>query len=113
QHDFDALHVAVDQVGILQSLQGDDVALDLGQLGGTDFRTIHGLQRGEAELRQTTVQRLLTTLEARSDGAAGTGGLTLVTTATGPAHAAPDTAAQTMRLATGTRRGSQIVQLHD
>lgn len=44
QHDFDALYVLVDQVGILQGLQADDVAFDLGQLGGAYFSTIHSLR---------------------------------------------------------------------
>src|SRR5690606_13822692 len=78
QHDLHTLYVLVDDVGILQRLQGHDVAFHLGQLGSAHFSTIHGLQGYEAELRQTTVQRLLTTLEAGGDAAAGTGSLTLV-----------------------------------
>jgi hypothetical protein len=100
------------QIGILQSLQSDNT-LYLVQLGSTHFSAIHSLQGDEAELRQTAVQRLLTTLEARSDGATGAGGLTFVTTATSLTQTATDATARTVLLATGTRRGTQIVQLHD
>src|SRR3546814_93515 len=58
------------------------------------------------------MQRLLTTLETGSDLAAGTRGLTLVTTATGLAQATTDTTTGTQLFATGTRRRTQIVQLH-
>src|SRR3546814_17629446 len=58
------------------------------------------------------MQRLLTTLETGSDLAAGTRGLTLVTTATGLAQATTDTTTGTQLFATGTRRRTQIVHLH-
>ena len=113
QHDFHTLHVLVDDVGILKALESNDVTLDLGQLGGTHLSAIHSLERDKAELRQTTMQRLLTTLEARGNRATGARGLTLVATATGFAEPAADTTARTQLFATGTRRGTQIVQLHD
>src|SRR5690606_26431057 len=112
QHDFHTLYVLVNHVGILQRLQSDDVAFDLGQLGSTHFCAIHSLQGHEAELRQTTVQRLLTAFEARSNGATGAGGLTFVTTATSLTQTATDATARTVLFATGTRRGTQIVQFH-
>src|SRR5690606_3736414 len=112
QHDLHTLYVLVDDVGILQRLQGHDVAFHLGQLGSAHFSTIHGLQGYEAELRQTTVQRLLTTLEAGGDAAAGTGSLTLVAAATGLAQTATDTTAGTMLLAACTRCGAQVIQSH-
>src|SRR5690606_33876962 len=113
QHDFHATHVLADDVGILQALHGNNVTVDLGQFGRTHFCAIHGLERGEAEFRQTTMQRLLATLEARRDGAAGTGGLTFVATATGLAEAATDTATRAILLRTGARSRAQIIQVHD
>src|SRR5690606_11224767 len=112
QHDFHTLHVLVDDVGILQRLQSHDVAFDLGQLGGTHFGTTQSLQGNEAELRQTTVQRLLTTLETGSDGAAGTGSLTLVAAATGLAQTATDTTTGAGLFAARARRGAQVIQSH-
>src|SRR5690606_2452883 len=77
QHDFYALYVVIDDVGVFEALQSYNVAFNLGQFGSTHFCAIHGFQRNEAELRQTAMQRLLTTLEAGSDLATGTGSLTL------------------------------------
>jgi hypothetical protein len=61
----------VDHVGIFQGLHDDDVAFHFGQLGQTHFCAIHGFQGNEAELRQATMQRLLTAFEAWSNGATG------------------------------------------
>ena len=112
QHDFHALYVLADHVGILQGLHGDHVAFHLGQLGQTHFGAIHGFQGNEAELRQTTVQRLLTAFEARSDRTTRTGSLTFVATAAGLTQTATDTTTWTMLLATGTRRWTQIIEFH-
>ncbi|MNE01880.1 hypothetical protein D3C80_943330 [compost metagenome] len=112
QHDFHTLHVLVNHVGILQSLQSDDIAFHLGQFGSAHFSAIHGFQGDEAELRQTAVQRLLAAFEARGNLTAGAGGQTFVATAAGLTKTATDTTARTVLLATGTRRGTQIVQFH-
>jgi len=58
------------------------------------------------------VQRLLAAFETRSNGATGAGGLTFVAAATGLAQTTTDTTARTMLLATGTRRWTQIIQVH-
>jgi hypothetical protein len=58
------------------------------------------------------MQRLLAAFEARSNGATGAGGLTLVAAATGLAQTTTDTTARTMLFATGTRRWTQIIEFH-
>src|SRR5690606_36767699 len=112
QHDFHTLNVLVDDIGVLEALQSHDIAFDLGQLGSAHFCAIHGFQRNEAELRQTTMQGLLSALESGRDLAAGAGSLTLVTAATGLAETATDTTAQTQLFAAGARRRTYIIQLH-
>jgi hypothetical protein len=74
---------------------------------------IHSFQRNETELRQTAVQRLLAAFKTRSNSATGARGLTFVATATSLTQTATDTTARTVLLATGTRRRTQIVQVHE
>src|SRR5690606_26004455 len=113
QHDVYAPHVLTDDVGIFQALHGNHVTIDLGQFGSTHFCAIHGFERGEAELRQTAMQRLLAAFETRSNGAARARSLTFVAATTGFAEAATDAATRPVFLRTRTRSRTQIVQVHD
>src|SRR5690606_17314981 len=62
----------------------------------TDFRCDRCFARSEAELRQTTVQWHLATLETATYATARTRVLTFVTTTTGFAEARPDTTTQAL-----------------
>src|SRR5690606_5613791 len=99
-------------VRFLQAVQIHHVAVHTGQFGQTHFRSAHGFARGEAELRQTTLQRHLTTLETGLDGAARTGSLAFMTMTAGLAEAAADTTAEALGGRTGTLCGAQFVQTH-
>src|SRR5690606_15357831 len=104
QHDFHTLNALVDAVGVLEALQSHDVAFDLGQFGSAHFCAIHGFQRNEAERRPTTMRGLLASPDSGCELAAGAGGRTLVTAATGLAETATDPTARTRLFATGARR---------
>src|SRR5690606_1973537 len=112
QDDLGTHILAADDVGIFQRLQIDDINIQLVQLAGADFGGHLRNARDEAELRQTAVQRLLTTLEAGSDGTAGAGGQTLVAAAGSLAQAAADTTTDAQLGWAGSGRGTQIIQFH-
>src|SRR5260221_143559 len=68
---------------LLQGLEVNDVALDLVELMQAHFGARHGDVGGEAELRQTPVERSLTTLESDLVIATLASALSLDTTAAG------------------------------
>src|SRR5690606_3018488 len=92
KHDFGARDAAVDDVGLLERSQVDDITGNLRQLRGTNLGS-GGADAGiEAELRQTLLQRHLTTLETGADVTTLAGFLTFVTAGRGFTQAATDTA---------------------
>src|ERR1700761_9308267 len=64
QHDLGNLGEHRHHAGLLQRIQVDHAALDLLELVQTDLGTARGNIRAEAKLRQTAVERSLTTFEA-------------------------------------------------
>src|SRR5690606_2490683 len=108
QDDLGPHKLAANDVGIFQCLQINDINVQFVQLAGTNFGSNHRNSGGKAELRQTTVQRLLTTLETRSDLTAGARSQTLVAAAGSLAQAAADTTTDAQLGWACTGRGTQI-----
>src|SRR5882724_4638754 len=97
---------------LLQGLEVNDVALDLIELMQAHFGARHGPGGGEAELRQTPVERSLTTLESDLVIATLASALSLDATAAGFALASgcptPHAQARTLR----SMAGFQCIQSH-
>src|SRR5690606_13786059 len=94
QDHFRELDLDTDNVSCFQRVQVYNAAFNFRQVRQTDFRCDRCCARSEAELRQTTVQWHLATLETATYATARTRVLTFVTTTTGFAEARTDTTTQ-------------------
>src|SRR5690606_30703027 len=112
QHDLGAFDGAVDDVGLLKRSQAHDITLDLRQLRGTHLGSSGADARIEAKLRQTLLQRHLTTLETGADVTALASLLTFVTAGRGFTQAATDTTTNTLLGVFGTGCRAQCIQTH-
>lgn len=112
QYDFDVLYVLVDQVGIFQGLQVDDVVFDFGQFGGVYFSMIYGFQGNEVEFWQVMVQRLLIIFEVWSDFVIGVGGQIFVIMVISFVQIVIDVMVWMVFFVMGIWCGMQIVQLY-
>ena len=88
------LDLDTDNVSRFQRVQVYNTAFYFSQVRQTNFGCNRCFTRSEAEFRQTTVQRHLTTLETATYATARTRFLTFVTTTTGFTEARTDTTTQ-------------------
>src|SRR5690606_15042486 len=113
QEHLGALDVGIDKAGGAQGGQIGDITIDGVQVAEANLGTHHSDAGGETEFRQTLLQGHLSAFEPGTHTATGTGFLTLVTTATGLAETAADTATEAFAFLDPTRGGTQCVQTHD
>src|SRR5690554_3211499 len=106
------LRGVLQHVGLLQGLEGDLVTGDLGEFAQAHFLGDQRLHGGEAELRQTTLQRHLTALEAGLDAAAAARLLALVAAAAGLAQTGADATTDALLGVLGARCRAQAIEFH-
>src|SRR5690606_1654973 len=100
------LDIMSDDIGALQCFQIHHIGVNQFQLVQADFHYVTSHRRVETELRQTALQRLLTTLEAGRHTAASAGFHTLVTFTGSLAEATSDTTTKPTLFGLGARRGT-------
>src|SRR3989338_8824686 len=102
----------MNHASLLERQQINAVHRQLLQIGQTHLGRIITRQRNEAALRQTTLQRHLTTLKTDFGNPAGTGFLPLVATAGSLALTGTDTTANATFRVLGTLCRLNIIELH-